>query len=445
MNNKKLILNEQIKRILEVMNVDSKNSKLLTESIVDDIAQGIVRLSVKSGDDLATSISKIERQFDVPKGILDYNDITKLTKGQGKDVIIKVVNKSNPSQLMSFAKKVWVQIPEAHIAATNVVDGLVTAKKTYTTNNLLKYLNDMSETVITSPVKELDPLVKSLREIFVDNSYASLKTKGIIDDVAGSAGKTTTKVSDDVNMKIDEIIDATLNDKSIKEVLPGMSDADLNLIRESIRSKYGKMSYDEISSDFMKVREDFISSVQKMTNSNGEEVLVKVQDGKKFEFKDYKWIYDNKITRMCVGKSSYMNSRTGTMVDKMDPKFLKMGQCALGIWALSELINQLSSKPNEREFIACKPIALVGGFCGSDFQVKNNLCVKSCGGGTEDGPDNQEVNGNFSNDFSGCMNWAKTKGKRCDQDGSGGYVIYDKETPNDITPVKFDDGNWVEI
>lgn len=432
-----------------MMNVDSKKSNLLTESIVDDIAQGIVRISVKSGDDVATSLTKLEKDFGIPKGILDASDIAKLSKGESKDVIIKIVNrlKTNPAQLSKFTKKVWVQLYDAHIVAKNVIDGLITSKATFTSSNLTNYLTDMSKTVIKdSPVKGIEPLIDSLRKEFVDLSYKKLKDIGsVVDDVAGSAGKTTTKVSGDVNMKIDEIIDATLNDKSIKELLPDMSDADLNLIRESIRSKYGKMSYDEISSDFMKVREDFISSVQKITNSNGEEVLVKVQDGKKFEFKDYKWIYDNKITRMCVGKSSYMNSRTGTMVDKMDPKFLKMGQCALGIWALSELINQLSSKPNEREFIACKPIALIGGFCGSDFQVKNNLCVKSCGGGTEDGLDNQKVNGNFSNDFSGCMNWATTKGKRCDQDGSGGYVIYDESTPDNITPVKYNDGNWVEI
>jgi hypothetical protein len=203
MKSKKLILNEEVIRILEMMNIESKKSKLLTESIVDDIAQGIIRLSVKSGDDVATSLSKIEREFGVPKGTLNSGDIAKLsTKSGASDVVIKIVDNLSPNQLKIFTEKVWTQLPEAQTAAKDVIDNLVTSKSTFTSDNLLKYLNDKSEIAITSPVKELNPLIKSLRKEFVDRSYESVKGKGVIDNVVGSAGK----VSDSGSSSIDDMV-----------------------------------------------------------------------------------------------------------------------------------------------------------------------------------------------------------------------------------------------
>lgn len=428
MKNKNFILNEEVIRILEMMNIESKKSKLLTESIVDDIAQGIIRLSIKSGDDVATSLSKIEREFGVPKGTLDSGDITKLsTRGGAGEVMIKIVDNLSPNQLKIFANKVWKQLPEAQTAAKNVIDNLVTSKKTFTSDNLLKYLNDMSETAITSPVKELDPLIKLLRKEFVNRSYKSLKVKGVIDDVAG-------KVGNGVNVKIDNIMDAALGDNSLKQILPNVGDADLTLIRESIQSKYGKMSIDEVSSDFMRIRDEFMSQVKKITDNGGNEILVKVQNGKKFEIKNTKWLYDNKITRMCVGKSTYLNQSTGVMVDKMDPKLLKIGGCIIGIWALGELYNHFTSEPNEREFLGCKGLSALGGFCGTDFQTNNGFCKKTCSGSKSE----TSVSEVFTNDYAGCMSWAKSVGKICEKDENGDYIIYDEINPDVITPVSYD-------
>jgi hypothetical protein len=294
----------------------------------------------------------------------------------------------------------------------------------------------MSETAISSPVKELDPLIILLRKEFVDKSYTSLKTTGVIDDSIGA----TTKVGGDVSLKIDEIMDAAMNDKNIKELMPNINDAELKLIRESIRSKYGKMSYDDVSSDFIRIREDFINNVQKITDENGDEVLVKVDNGKKYVFKNFKWLYDNKITRMCVGKSTYQNVKTGSMVDKMDPKFMNMASCVLGMWALGELINHISTNPSEREFLGCKPLALAGGFCGSEFQVNNGWCVKSCSSGES----NEEGGEVFPDGYVGCMNWAASKGKICEKDGND-YIIYDESTPDNVTPVSYNNGIWSEI
>jgi hypothetical protein len=440
MKNKNFILNEEVIRILEMMNIESKKSKLLTESIVDDIAKGIIRLSVKSGDDVATSLSKIEREFGVPKGTLNSGDIAKLsTQSDASGVVIKIVDNLSPKQLKIFADKVWTQLPEAQNATKNVIDNLVTSKKTYTSDNLLKYLNDKSEIAINSPVPELDPLIKSLRKEFVDRSYKSLEGKGVIDDVAGSAGK----VGNEVKVKIDDIIDAALGDKSLKKILPNVSDADLTLMRESIQSKYGKMSIDDVSTDFIRIRDEFMSQVKKITDDGGNEVLVKVQNGKKFEIKNTKWLYDNKITRMCVGKSTYINQTTGAMVDKMDPKWLKIGQCITAIWALGELYNHFTSEPNEREFLGCKVLSGLGGFCGSDLQTNNGFCVKSCSGSKTE----TSVSEIFTNDYAGCMSWAKSIDKICEKDDSGAYIIYDEITPDVVTPVSYDvdKEKWGEI
>jgi hypothetical protein len=381
MKDKSLILKEEVTRILEMMKIDSQKSKVLNESIVDDIIAITVKAGVKSTDDVATKIAKLEKELNIPKGTLNNSDIAKLAKGgvEAESVVVKIVNNLNSTDLTKLAKKVWGQLGgDVHKNAMNIIDGLKTSGKKYTSSDAMDYLNSMSETLIKSD-SQINDLVVALRKEFVDRSYNSLKTSSVIDDVSGMS----SKIGNDVSLKIDEIINATLGDDTVKKMLPNISDAEIKLIKDSIQSKYGKMTIDEVSSDFMRIRDEFIQSVKKMTDDTGEEVLVKVENGKKFEIKDAKWLYDNKITRMCLGKSSYTNIKTGANVDKLDPSFLKGGQCILGIWALSELYNHFTSDPNEREFLACPVLAGLGGFCGSEFQTKNEFCVKSCGGTSE--------------------------------------------------------------
>lgn len=439
MKNKNFILNEEVIRILEMMNIESKKSKLLTESIVDDIAQSIIRLSIKSGDDVATSLSKIEREFGVPKGILDSGDITKLsTRGGAEEVMIKIVDNLNPGQLKIFTNKVWKQLPEAHTAAKNVIDNLVTSKKTFTSDNLLKYLNDMSETAITSPVKELDPLIKLLRKEFVNRSYKSLKVKGVIDDIAGSA----SKISDGGSANIDDMVAR---------------------IEESLSS--GSRIPDNIDSTSL------MSEVTKIMNE--------------FKIKKPSGIVNDTLKKEITAQIQSQLSRYSASIDEAEQAFLKLSPSAkaetikTAIMKIDNAVGKSNNKFLSKSWSKAKGelgtprmiwewykyamsvsvVYYIGIDCGkkvldTDVSSGKNVggTIKTCAGnlvksafwlvaiprdiyGAVFGDKSNEV---FTNDYAGCMSWAKSISKICEKDENGDYIIYDEINPDVITPVSYD-------
>jgi len=192
MKDKNLILKEEVTRILEMMKIDSEKSQILNESIVDDIISASVRFGVKSTDDITAKITKLEKKFGLPKGTLKPDDITKLAKG-GSDaqvVVIKIINNLSDVNLTNFAKKVWGQLGgDVHKKALDTINRLKTSGNKYTSSEVMDYLNNMSETLIKSD-SQINDLVIALRKEFVDNSYNSLKSSGVVDDVVGSAGKS---------------------------------------------------------------------------------------------------------------------------------------------------------------------------------------------------------------------------------------------------------------
>jgi hypothetical protein len=203
MNNKG-ILKEEVRRILEMMEVSEKKSKLLNEGIIDDVVQGVVKLGTKSGDDVLTVLAKLEDELGIPKGVLDSDDIFDLIKGTSNEqitILSKIVKNMGQKQLDNLTTKVWAQLKDVH---TNMLNG-VTSIKSSGGKITTKDIDEMSEIAISSTKPGFDPLINALRKEFKTKMTKSLE--GYI-DASGSAGKIRNVAdnSADIDKEIENIL-----------------------------------------------------------------------------------------------------------------------------------------------------------------------------------------------------------------------------------------------
>lgn len=289
MKDKNLILKEEVTRILEMMKIDSKKSQVLNESIIDDIISASVRYGVKSTDDVAVKITKLEKEFGLPKGTLKDVDILNLAKGgkPAQDVVIKIITNLKGSNLTNFAKKVWGQLGgDVHKNAMDIIDGLKTSGKKYTYNEVMDYLNNMSETLIKSD-NQINNLVVALRKEFVDRSYDSLKGSGVVDDVLGSSSKskfvtkpsptTTTISSPGKYVKGTDPEFDTVFDQGLTEAPYKLSDDQTDELRQFVYTTMykGKTSIDV--NDFLQQVKTRVESIKSGITGKQAQKLSRIQ------------------------------------------------------------------------------------------------------------------------------------------------------------------------
>lgn len=202
--NNKVILKEEVRRILEMMEVSEKKSNLLNEGIIDDVVQGLVKVGTKSGDDILTVLTKLEDEIGIPKGVLDSDDILDLIKGTSNEqiaVLSKIVQNLGPTQLENLTSKIWGQLKDVH---TNMLNGVTSIKSSggkITPNDI----DEMSEIAISSTKPGFEPLINALRKEFKTKMTKSLE--GYI-DVSGYAGKSKNIIDNtaDIDKEIDDLI-----------------------------------------------------------------------------------------------------------------------------------------------------------------------------------------------------------------------------------------------
>lgn len=383
----KLILNEEIKRILEVMNVNSKNSKLLTESIIDDIIGIILKYGAKSGDDVVTSIKKIESQFGVK---LDVLDIKKLVKGDTKGVLIKIINSFTPKQLSNFTSKVWNELPNLETKSNGIVDNIVKSKKTYTSKNLKNYLNDESKILIPDQVEPFQKVVIGLRKKFITDSFNSLKNYGVINDITTSAGKSVdnvaSKVSDvlKINMSKDDLL------KFIDDEFPGNT-----LMKQDI---------EKISDVDLKKSQDEFNKL------SDEEV-------------------DNDINKVCgTIKEIFGKTWCQSDIDKMEMDTKGTNVTIKNIES-HEKLTKLKGRRLKRRFIKWALIVGIPTVVGAAYYYGKKLLSQE-----------------YTDDLIGCMKWARSKGETffCEKDSQGKYILYN-ESNDEAKPVEYKENGWSEI
>lgn len=265
--NNKVILKEEIQRILEMMEVSEKKSNLLNEGIIDDVVQGLVKVGTKSGDDVLTVLTKLENEIGVPKGVLDSDDILDLIKGTSNEqiaVLSKIVQNLGPTQLENLTTKVWGQLKDVH---TNMLNGVTSIKSSggkITPNDI----DEMSEIAISSTKPGFEPLINALRKEFKTKITKSLE--GYI-DVSGSAGKAgnVTNNSVDIDKEIDDLLNNSNKNLDAfnllkKQLQAGrgwkkLSSSQKNIINETIDtlSKQGK-NIKDIEFDAKKLILDYL-------------------------------------------------------------------------------------------------------------------------------------------------------------------------------------------
>jgi hypothetical protein len=383
----KLILNEEIKRILEVMNVNSKNSKLLTESIIDDVIGIILKYGAKSGDDVATSIKKIESQFGVK---LDVLDIKKLVKGDTKGVLIKIINSFTPKQLSNFTSKVWNELPNLETKSNGIVGNIVKSKKTYTSKNLKNYLNDESKILIPDQVEPFQKVVIGLRKKFITDSFNSLKNYGVINDITTSAGKSVDNVASKVSdvLKIDMSKDNLL--KFIDDEFPGNT-----LMKQDI---------EKISDVDLKKSQDEFN---------------KLSDAE----------VDDAINKVC-GTIKEFFGKTYCDADIKDMKTQAKGiRAQTDVFSAKEERAAVLSKRRRRLFINWVLVVGIPAGVGTAYYYGKKLLSQE-----------------YTDDLIGCMKWARSKGETfsCEKDSQGKYILYN-ESNDESKPVEYKENGWSEI
>lgn len=395
--NIKGILLTEVNRMREIMGMNVINEgiddiikKLL--GVSDESAQTIVKGDV---DALGKYSSKLKS---LVGGTGSLSDITTYLSKQGvgtSDDAIAAWIKTQPDVLEQIARSsndimkqasdvVFSRLKASSIIdsrSIDIIDDLLTTplNKNYV-DPMITAIDDALTALRSARSKGTNPDVEDLIKQLEDKKKIAQNYKSSLNSSSGGSGSGAGSGASvgSASSKLNEIMDSALSYEQIKEILPKINDTDIKFLREDVLAKYGNYTQDEILSRFQTIREEFMSSLKKVTNDSGEEVYVKVVDGKKFEFKNLKWLYDNKLTRSCVGSSSYKGVTTGTIKKELEFKGLSIASCIVGVYAISELINHINTKSDEKNLIIC-PILEFVGLC--QYEWTKNMCPKACGGG----------------------------------------------------------------
>jgi len=396
--NIKGILLTEVNRMREIMGMNVINEGIddivkKVTGVSDEAAQTIVR---GNADELGQYSSKLKS---LVGGTGSISDITNYLSRQGigttddaiaawiktQPEIMEEIAKSSHSIMKQASEIVFGRLKLTNILTQDSVDEITDLMALSLNKNRVDTIITEIDRVLaalrssrsrgTNP--DVEDLIKQLedKKKLCENYKSNLNSPGA-GSGAGSGVGAGAGISS--SSKLNEIMNSALTDEKIKEFLPKIQDSDIKLIKESILSKYGNYTQDEILTRFTSIREEFVNSLKKMKNDSGEEVYVKVVGDKKFQFKNIKWLYDNKLTRSCVGRSDYKGTTTGAIKQEVDFKILPIVSCIIGIYAISELINHINTPSDEKNLIVC-PILEILGTC--QYGWIKDMCPNACGGG----------------------------------------------------------------
>jgi hypothetical protein len=394
--NIKGILLTEVNRMREIMGMNVINEG------IDDIIKKLLGVSDEGATILKGNANELSQYSSKLKSLVggtgSMSDITNYLSRQGvgtSDDAIAAWIKTQPEimdQIARSSESIMKQASEivfGRLKLTNIFDQdsvmaiedlLSLSLNKNRVDTMINEIDDVLKILRSTRSRGTNPDVEDLIKKFEDKRKIAENYKSSLNSPSAGSGSGSGMGSGvgSSSSKLNDIMDSALNYEKVKEMLPGINDTDIKLIREGILAKYGNYTPYEILTKFGSIREEFMSSLKKVTNDSGEEVYVKVVDGKKFEFKNLKWLYDNKLTRSCVGSSSYKGVTTGTIKKELDFKVLNIASCIVGVYAISELINHINTKSDEKDLIIC-PILELAGLC--QYGWTKNMCPKSCGGG----------------------------------------------------------------
>jgi len=394
--NIKGILLTEVNRMREIMGMNVINEG------IDDIIKKLLGVSDEGATILKGNANELSQYSSKLKSLVggtgSISDITNYLSRQGvgtSDDAIAAWIKTQPEimdQIARSSESVMKQASEivfGRLKLTNIFDQdsvmaiedlLSLSLNKNRVDTMINEIDDVLKILRSTRSRGTNPDVEDLIKKFEDKRKIAENYKSSLNSPSTGSGSGSGMGSGvGSSSKLNDIMDSALSYEEVKKILPGINETDIKLIREGILAKYGNYTPDEILTKFGSIREEFINTLKKITKDNGEEVYVKVVDGKKVEFKDLKWLYDNKLTRSCVGSSSYKGTNTGAIKQELDFKGKNIALCLVGVYMISELIHHLNTPSDEKNLIIC-PLLEIGGFC--QFEWTKYLCPKACNGGS---------------------------------------------------------------
>ena len=184
----------------------------------------------------------------------------------------------------------------------------------------------------------------------------------------------------DGTTKIDEILNNPDIVGNIRKQYPNLTEAQVKLIIDQIKMKYAGQTVDNIIKNMNQVISDFKIKLDEMNNISGGSSRPPLPpngpNGKKINWKNQTWIYDNVITRGCVGSKPdpVTGKNTIGFTSGLRAGFGVIG-CIIGGYALIEFFNWIATPKMEREPLSCLILSQFG-LCEKMYEY--GWCEKAC-------------------------------------------------------------------
>jgi len=425
----KLIL-EELFRMREIMGISLSetiknkiNSVLLLEGgkIVDEfipIAPKSVDNLTKQGVDFANDLSKLSDEF-TNQGIKTFDDLTAAVAAKNPtidpknitDDMIKSYIKNDDKLYKSIlAKAASAAAAEADILVKNAdVTALFRADPAQLANaqrllgaspsvrtidTLIQGVDDsivsIEKTIddinvgnvpgVRTVPKDLDDLYEQLLAKKLD--LENYKNKDVApepvkfpDPLPSIGDEAAQKVIQNSESKIDDVFDALVGNAKMKKLYaPGLTDEQIELTRTFIKAKYGDVAIEQLLKNLNQVQEDMIKDLQRQVNSlptgakgTPTNPALKKKAGAVLEF-----LYDNKITRACLGSDKAVVNPTLKLSWKTPLTGLL---CVYSVVVSYKMLEWVNTPAIEQDPIFC-PLLTPLGAC--KFMTSKGWCVKSC-------------------------------------------------------------------
>jgi hypothetical protein len=432
--NNNLIL-EELFRMREIMGISLSetiknkiNSVLLLEAgkAADEIfpigAKSVDNLT-KQGVDFANDLSKLSDEF-TNQGIKTFDDLTAVVASKNPtidpknitDDMIKAYIKNDDKLYKSIlAKAASAAAAEADILVKNAdvtaifradPAQLVNAQRLLgaspsirTIDTLIQGVDDsivsIEKTIddvnmgnvpgVTTVPKDLDELYEQLLAKKLD--LENYKNKDVApepvkfpDPLPPISDEAAEKVMQNSESTIDEVFNVLVGNAKMKKLYaPGLSDEQIELTRTFIKAKYGNIPLDQLLKNLDQVRGDMINDLQRQVNDiptgakgTPENPELKRKAGAVLEF-----LYDNKITRACLGSNkAVVNPTLKLSIYTPLTGFL----CYYSAAVSYKMFEWVNTPAVEQDPFFCPLLAPLG---ACRFMTGKGWCVKSCGEGED--------------------------------------------------------------
>jgi hypothetical protein len=296
--------------------------------------------------------------------------------------------------------------------------------------DLITYKTQTDNT-ISSLKNSGTPVPKSLEDL-----SAQLQAK-IDDCTTFSSGKSTTpspgpapfpkpdeptfkpeEPTWDGTTKIDEILNNPDIVGNIRKQYPNLTESQVKLVIDGIKTKYAGQTVDDIMKNMNQILSDFktrLDQMQNMTGGGSRPPLPPIGPNRKpIDWSKAKVIYDNVLTRSCVGSTPGIGGKPTVQV-----RGWRTLGCLFFLYSLTELITWFSTPKMEREFILCMPLSNIGGLC--QWMYDHGFCENACSGTGGGDLISKVYDDNLEGD-RGFKKWCSDNSKNdCGKDPEGDY------------------------